>query len=635
MFPRKKAPAKPAKPVKVLQLKEGSIEVELIPDALAEISANLQSSGCTVVSIVSVMGGYRTGKSFLLDLMMRYLRRREVLAKQRAMEERRAAADAQAESPQSAVAEEGAERPVPKDGGQGAAGAHALAETAQPWKFGDEAIAETTPAWILEGDAARISEGSKSDESEAGFVWRPGKDRCTQGIWLWSHPFVFQDAAGRSVGVLLMDTQGAYDDKMAKAQSSTIFGLTALLSSKMIFNIQNRVEEDKLENLDYFTTFAQTVTCDHPGGSSPFGHLQLLVRDWSNYEDGFTLEECQSQMREHQDDHLDPQRVPEDARPRVERLASTFRSISTCGLPHPGLKVTRPAYNGEIQHFCSDFMHLLDAFFEQFFTEDFPRPSAPLGMEITVGSFVQVVTNFAEAFRENRDMAIGLREAFVKVEMMTAREDLLKRFRDALGREAPESAVVDPMRLSRATERLVKSYAAEFENKLKPWRLKQDEETKAVKDFQDTIKETARTRILANEKEVEGATMKLVVSPVVGGGMYFLLVHQYILYALLAVGTYLHLKKFSDRFQVDMLDRQVLDGVFEDVKKWSTQRWKDLQAMGVAVNRCTPDEAMNSLASATRQAGAMAASAAAAGGVAGSATTSTSGPQTNGAGAHK
>lgn len=95
-----------------------------------------------------------------------------------------------------------------------------------------------------------------------------------------------------------MDTQGAYDDKMAKAggwgsgsqgqtfrpccfaadaaaqaQSSTIFGLTALLSSKMIFNIQNRVEEDKLENLDYFTTFAQTVTCDHPGGNSPFGRL--------------------------------------------------------------------------------------------------------------------------------------------------------------------------------------------------------------------------------------------------------------------------------------------------------------------------------------------------------------------------
>lgn len=38
---------------------------------------------------------------------------------------------------------------------------------------------------------------------------------------------------GRRVAVLLMDTQGAWDDTMTKAQSATIFGLTALLSSKL------------------------------------------------------------------------------------------------------------------------------------------------------------------------------------------------------------------------------------------------------------------------------------------------------------------------------------------------------------------------------------------------------------------
>lgn len=45
---------------------------------LPQVSSNLRAAGCVVVSIVSVMGGYRTGKSFLLDLMMRYLRRRVV-----------------------------------------------------------------------------------------------------------------------------------------------------------------------------------------------------------------------------------------------------------------------------------------------------------------------------------------------------------------------------------------------------------------------------------------------------------------------------------------------------------------------------------------------------------------------------
>eukprot|EP00971_Amphidinium_carterae_P162750 3226795-Amphidinium_carterae.1 len=42
-----------------------------------------------------------------------------------------------------------------------------------------------------------------------------------------------------------MDTQGAWDDSMTKDQSATIFGLTALLSSKLIYNIQNRMRGHK------------------------------------------------------------------------------------------------------------------------------------------------------------------------------------------------------------------------------------------------------------------------------------------------------------------------------------------------------------------------------------------------------
>lgn len=113
----------------------------------------------------------------------------------------------------------------------------------------------------------------------------------------------------------------------------------------------------ELENMDYITTFApgasscavafymrQTVCSDLPGKDAPFGHLELLVRDWVNYEasrgrlsgtsrgqDGFSLAQCkaqksclappagQEQMHEHLDDHLSPSKVPEDARPRAPR----------------------------------------------------------------------------------------------------------------------------------------------------------------------------------------------------------------------------------------------------------------------------------------------------------------------------
>lgn len=61
----------------------------------------------------------------------------------------------------------------------------------------------------------------------------------------------------------------------------------------------------ELENMDYITTFApgasscavaffymlrQTVCSDLPGKDAPFGHLELLVRDWVNYEAGLTRE---------------------------------------------------------------------------------------------------------------------------------------------------------------------------------------------------------------------------------------------------------------------------------------------------------------------------------------------------------
>ncbi|CAE7899835.1 unnamed protein product, partial [Symbiodinium microadriaticum] len=47
------------------------------------------------------------------------------------------------------------------------------------WRFGeDDRKKSRLPDWVLEGDPARIHEGSKLDDACAGFAWRPGKDKC-------------------------------------------------------------------------------------------------------------------------------------------------------------------------------------------------------------------------------------------------------------------------------------------------------------------------------------------------------------------------------------------------------------------------------------------------------------------------
>lgn len=595
------------RPLKILQLKQGSSEVEILTENLEIISHNLQQCGANLVSIVAVMGTYRTGKSFILDLLLRYLKKK--VSDERAMAKKMADALAAA---MARAQEEGKEVHPAELAAQVSSSISnsSVPSRAQAWSFGEEQRQKrAVPSWVLEGgNSDRVSEGSKTDDDSLGFAWRPGKDKCTQGIWLWNAPFVFTDSEGRKVGVLLMDTQGAWDDTMTKAQSATIFGITALLSSKLIYNIQNRVEEDKLENLDYITTFATTVCSDLPGRESPFGHLELLVRDWANYEDGFTMEQCQEQMAEHMDDHMSPQKVPADAVPRVERLKSSFRSIRCHGLPHPGLKVTKPLYTGEIDSIDRDFLTLLDNFACDFFSGEFPHPSAPLGMEITVGSFKQIVLNFANVFRENApDMAIGLREAFVKVELMTCRDDLLKRFRDQLNRQAPDHTVLDPVQLEKVLDRLKSTFREEFITKLRPWRMKESDESAAVAEFTQTVNDAIVIRKVSNEQQVEGATMKLVASPVVGCTAYFLLVHHWLLYIAMSVGAYLHAKKWSAKKDVEIYDPVVVQGMTEDVKKFWTQRWKDLQAIEIAVQRFTPNDAMEAVMKASKQAGAMAA----------------------------
>lgn len=581
------------RPLKILELKQDSSEVDIITENLDIITKALQACGASLVSIVAVMGTYRTGKSFLLDLLTRFLKTKA--AQEEAELEKAALEEAdgdKAPSPTAAILEDW--------------------EVADGWSFGEENKKHSTlPSWVFEGDAARIHEGSKLDNNSDGFAWRPGKDKCTQGIWLWSTPYVFRDKDGRKVAILLMDTQGAWDDTMTKAQSATIFGLTALLSSKLIYNIQNRIEEDKLENMDYITTFAQTVCSDLPGKEAPFGHLELLVRDWANYEDGFSLKQCKEHMDEHLDDHINPKKVPQDAVPRVERLKSTFKSIGAWGLPHPGLKVTKPTFSGEIDVIDYDFLYLLDKFSSHFFGGSFPQPSAPLGCEITPSSFKQIVMNFAKAFKDNaQDMAIGLREAFVKVEMVTARDDLHKRFRDQLNRFAPDSVVLEPEELVKSTSNLLARFREEFAAKLKPWRMQPAAETAAIDEFMQSLVLAVEQRVQQNSQQVEGATVKLVASPVVGGVGYFVFAHELIFLACLGIGAYFELNKWSKRENTEFYDPVVLQHVADDAKQFALQRWKDLQAIQVALNRLTPSEAVDSLMKASKQAGMLAAAAA-------------------------
>ncbi|KHJ82864.1 hypothetical protein OESDEN_17441 [Oesophagostomum dentatum] len=67
-----------------------------------------------------------------------------------------------------------------------------------------------------------------------GFSWRGGSKRDTNGILIWSEPFIMKDKNGEEIAVILMDTQGTFDSQSTVKDCATIFALSTMVSSMQV-----------------------------------------------------------------------------------------------------------------------------------------------------------------------------------------------------------------------------------------------------------------------------------------------------------------------------------------------------------------------------------------------------------------
>jgi len=96
----------------------------------------------------------------------------------------------------------------------------------------------------------------KPDEISTDFNWRGGTEPETSGINIYSEPFEIT-VDGKPLAIILMDTQGSFDDKTQFGDNAIIFAISALLSSVLIMNISQGISEDMLQFFQFFTSFAQ------------------------------------------------------------------------------------------------------------------------------------------------------------------------------------------------------------------------------------------------------------------------------------------------------------------------------------------------------------------------------------------
>uniref|UniRef100_A0A8C7GK08 Atlastin 3 n=1 Tax=Oncorhynchus kisutch TaxID=8019 RepID=A0A8C7GK08_ONCKI len=161
----------------------------------------------------------------------------------------------------------------------------------------------------------------QEDEPLTGFKWRGGSEPETTGIQLWSEVFLVEKSDGMEVAVLLMDTQGAFDNQSTVKDCATIFALSTMTSSIQIYNLSQNIQEDDLQQLQLFTEYGRLAMDE------------IFLKPF--------------QVKETQHEELQTVR---------EHIHSCFTSINCFLLPHPGLKVaTSPAFKGQLSDVAPEF----------------------------------------------------------------------------------------------------------------------------------------------------------------------------------------------------------------------------------------------------------------------------------------
>lgn len=89
---------------------------------------------------------------------------------------------------------------------------------------------------LFEGNMNDRTTDGTEDRELTSFAWRGGQERQTTGIWMWSEPFLrTPKGSSEQVAVLLMDTQGMFDNETSMALTAQIFGLSTFVSSFQVW----------------------------------------------------------------------------------------------------------------------------------------------------------------------------------------------------------------------------------------------------------------------------------------------------------------------------------------------------------------------------------------------------------------
>ncbi|XP_064478721.1 atlastin-2-like [Ornithodoros turicata] len=254
---------------------------ELRSDKLSSLLTNSDIADLPVV-VLSVAGGFRLGKSFLLGFCIRYLEHLETSSNQ--------------------------------------------------------------SDWM-----------DKENIPLTGFSWKYGSKRETTGIQLWGKVFKVKMPQYGIVAVILMDTEGAFDNTSTLEGNVTIFSMSMLLSSVQVYNLSKQITQSDLEHLKLFAEYASMAQSKGGRGKEAFQKLLFLIRDWQYPGDKpFGLEGGKTLLHS---DLGDGPSLPEKVRQLRKNIRASVGELGCFLMPRPGDAIENESFDGRLCDISGGFKH--------------------------------------------------------------------------------------------------------------------------------------------------------------------------------------------------------------------------------------------------------------------------------------
>lgn len=231
-----------------------------------------------------------------------------------------------------------------------------------------------------------------------GFHWKRGTERQTSGILIWSEIFYYTMRSGKKIGILLMDTQGIFDNNTSSKDNVTVFALSNLLASVQIFNLSERIQENNLQHLELFMKYGMLALSNNRNScEKPFQQIMFLIRDWSNSDEyqygeigGTRYVNEILNIKENQKEELKTLR---------NQLRPCFEKINGFLLPHPGKKATTDSnFDGQLKDLKPKFIQGVKELLHSLVSKENITVKKINGKNITIKEFKHLFYSYCSIF---------------------------------------------------------------------------------------------------------------------------------------------------------------------------------------------------------------------------------------------